>query len=223
VSLALQAYLSGSAALVPHDEAADADDANEPVELGPVVEMLRAYAAPVQIESKAAVEGGHRIEGGIGAEARFALAGNARFTLVSTRTGARFTFRVRAKKDSRDRVACYFVSVLTGPDNTSSYEFLGTIFATERVCTGGGSFGRQYSTVPAREPKFSHGKKSRIGAGAPSAKAFAWWWARAARGTETPECEVWHLGRCGRCGRDLTVPESIACGLGPECASKGGA
>ena len=29
-----------------------------------------------------------------------------------------------------------------------------------------------------------------------------------------------HEGRCGRCGRRLTVPESIEIGLGPECASK---
>ena len=29
--------------------------------------------------------------------------------------------------------------------------------------------------------------------------------------------EIWHEGKCGRCGRKLTVPESIACGFGPEC------
>jgi hypothetical protein len=33
-------------------------------------------------------------------------------------------------------------------------------------------------------------------------------------------CEVYHEGRCGRCNRKLTVPESIETGLGPECASK---
>ena len=30
--------------------------------------------------------------------------------------------------------------------------------------------------------------------------------------------EVWHEGICGRCGRKLTVPESVERGLGPECA-----
>jgi hypothetical protein len=29
--------------------------------------------------------------------------------------------------------------------------------------------------------------------------------------------EVWHEGRCGRCGRALTVPESVERGIGPEC------
>jgi hypothetical protein len=32
--------------------------------------------------------------------------------------------------------------------------------------------------------------------------------------------KVHHEGRCGRCGRTLTVPESIESGIGPECAKK---
>ena len=31
---------------------------------------------------------------------------------------------------------------------------------------------------------------------------------------------ILHEGRCGRCARPLTDPESIKRGLGPECASK---
>jgi hypothetical protein len=31
---------------------------------------------------------------------------------------------------------------------------------------------------------------------------------------------IWHEGRCGRCGRRLTVPESIESGYGPECIGK---
>lgn len=30
--------------------------------------------------------------------------------------------------------------------------------------------------------------------------------------------KVHHEGKCGRCGRELTVPESIESGIGPECA-----
>jgi hypothetical protein len=32
--------------------------------------------------------------------------------------------------------------------------------------------------------------------------------------------DVLHSGRCGRCGRTLTTPDSIERGLGPECAHK---
>jgi hypothetical protein len=128
---------------------------------------------------------------------QFALAGNARLTLVSVKTGTRFTFRVqRGKQDD----APHFVSLLSGSDNESDYVFLGTIFG---------------------DSAYRHGRKSRVSADAPSAKGWAWAWAFLARGELPPACEVWHEGRCGRCGRALTVPESIASGLGPECAQKG--
>ena len=52
---------------------------------------------------------------------------------------------------------------------------------------------------------------------APSAVAFGWVWERRQRLDALP-CEVWHEGRCGKCGRVLTVPESLILGLGPECA-----
>ena len=29
--------------------------------------------------------------------------------------------------------------------------------------------------------------------------------------------EIYHDGRCGKCGRQLTVPASIETGFGPEC------
>ena len=200
MSHALQALLAGSAALVDHG-----DDDREEEEMGEPVEATR----------------GHRIDGGNHAIFSFALAGNARFTLVSKKTGARFTFRVAAKRDERSKeIRCWFVSVLSGPDNGADYAFLGTIFANERIQIGGGAWGPAYGTRKADRPKFVHGKKSRISSSAPSAKAFAWWWSRITAGEEPESCEVWHLGKCGRCGRDLTVPESIACGLGPECASK---
>lgn len=36
-----------------------------------------------------------------------------------------------------------------------------------------------------------------------------------------PNCvEVMHVGKCSRCGRKLTNPESISIGLGPECMKK---
>lgn len=146
---------------------------------------------------------GGRLEGS-GAVLAFVLAGNARFTVVSKKTGARYTFRVRVRTSEKGIPNLHFVQVLTGPDNGTDYEYLGTIFP-----------GRPGTSFPFA--KFVHGKKSRIGEGAPSAKAFAWFWGRLSKGLPVDEAEVWHLGRCGRCGRDLTVPESVACGLGPEC------
>lgn len=125
---------------------------------------------------------------------RFMFAGKPRFTIRSKRTGTRFTYRVKASKDQK----VFFVGVLTGPENEAHYTYLGT-----------------YS-----ERGYSHGRKSAIGPDAPSALAFQFV-ARCLDANRLHEqLEVWHEGRCGRCSRLLTVPESIASGIGPECATR---
>lgn len=124
--------------------------------------------------------------------AQFALAGNAIFTLQSLKTNVRFTYKVRVAEDN---LTMHFVSCLVGPDNCNDYRYLGFI----------------------RRGVFFHGgPKAKIGNEAPSVKAFRWFWERSASGRLTPQLEVSHMGRCGRCGRALTVPESI----GPECITK---
>lgn len=124
----------------------------------------------------------------------YILGGNARFTLVSPKSGLRITYRVEKAENNPE---LYFVSVLVGPDNTRDYAYLGTL--TER---GG----------------FKHGSKSKISRDAPSTKAFAW----LSDNLYDPRVEVWHLGKCSRCGRDLTDPASIQRGLGPVCAERQG-
>ena len=65
----------------------------------------------------------------------FLLAGNARLTLRSLKTGARFTYRVRAKDASADQLGDrgpFFVSLLSGPDNEADYQFLGTMSNSQR-------------------------------------------------------------------------------------------
>ena len=130
----------------------------------------------------------------------YARAGNARVTLVSGATGARFTYRICASKrrDGDDRPPVHFVAVLSGPDNDADYTFLGTVFA---------------------DGTYRPGRNSRIAKDAPSARAFDWAWGYLTDDRLPPGAEVWHEGRCGRCGRSLTVPESVATGLGPICAA----
>ena len=130
--------------------------------------------------------------------ARFVLGGNATFTLENTATGNRFTFKVRALEDRKGAVS-HFVSLLNGSDNEADFAYLGQLYRD--------SF------------DFAHGQKSRIGKDTPSAKAFAWLAKRLLANAAIPEqVRVWHEGRCGCCGRKLTVPGSIASGFGPKCA-----
>lgn len=132
---------------------------------------------------------------------RFMLAGNATLTLVSKRTGERFTYRIKAPKpDGAEGPVSHFVAVLTGPDNNTDYHYLGHIYHTSN--------------------EYQHGRKSKITPTAPSANAFRWFYQVCIERGNVPldQLEIWHEGRCGRCNRKLTVPESIRSGIGPECA-----
>jgi len=128
----------------------------------------------------------------------FLLAGDAHVTFQSRRTGTRFTYRVQVAdpRPGDTHAPPHFVAVLTRPDH---YDYLGTIFERKM---------------------YAHGRKSRISTDAPSAVAFAWVWRYLSGGRKHPELAVYHEGRCGRCGRRLTTPESIETGLGPTCAER---
>ena len=132
----------------------------------------------------------------------YALAGHAVITIRSTKTGERFTYKITEPvtgkllanaKAMGSNAKPHFVKLLWGPENESDYRYIGTIFP---------------------DGNFRTTAKSFAGPDAPSVLAFAW----LSRNWESPLVEVWHEGCCGRCGRRLTVPESIASGIGPICA-----
>jgi hypothetical protein len=141
---------------------------------------------------------------------RFALAGKARLTLVSQRTGTRFTYEIKAPKNPNS--VTHFVGVLTGSNNETDYTYMGQMKASNQ----GSIFG------PDASPEYVSGRKSKVSPESPSAKAFRWFWAKLRTGTMPEGVEVWHEGYCGRCGRLLTVPESVYTGFGDECAAKVG-
>lgn len=120
---------------------------------------------------------------------RFIFAGNSTTTFLNTKTGNRFTYKVKKAKDSD----LYFVSVLTSPE---IYTYIGTIL----------------------NGLYKHGKKSTMTDNAQSVKVFDY----VLKNLKTlPNIiEIWHEGTCGKCGRPLTVPDSIASGIGPECYKK---
>jgi len=138
-----------------------------------------------------------------GQEKDYILAGKAVFTVQNTETGGRFTFQVVKAKpyagQSPDQ-APWFVKVLTGPDNTW-FSYLGVIWGNKNTGT------------------YRHGRKSRILKSAPSSKAFRWLWHAVNNGGLPNKVKLYHEGKCGRCGRRLTVPKSIITGFGPECRS----
>lgn len=123
----------------------------------------------------------------------FVLAGNAIFTVLNTATGKRYTFRVRQP----DSNAPFFVQLLTGPENTRDYTYLGVLNLNGVLKLTGKSHYRDDS-LPVRVFR----QLLRVLWG--DLELPAGW-------------EVNHAGKCGRCGRLLTTPESCERGIGPEC------
>jgi hypothetical protein len=127
----------------------------------------------------------------------FMFAGNARFTLKSAKTGNRYTFRVAKSEDGR----VHFVSLLAGPDNESDYVYVGII----------------------RGNHFTTTAKSKMKPDSEPIRAFDWTVRHLIEDRVPTNLEFWHEGRCGRCARTLTDPESISAGYGPECIKTMGA
>lgn len=131
---------------------------------------------------------------------QFLLAGDAIFT-VEQPNGTHHTFRV-SKVEANDRwPESFFVKLLTGPDNTNDY----TYFAKLDVFTG------QVATT-AKSAQYKDTFVLRL-----LNRVLARVWADDHAAYEAHGYKVHHEGRCGRCGRLLTVPDSLASGFGPEC------
>lgn len=128
---------------------------------------------------------------------RFIRGGRAVLTIKSLKSGEHRTFRVSRK----DETSPFFVGLLSGPDNTADYTYIGVLTEDDGVRLTKASKLTSES-VPVR----------------------AWnYVARHLRADVLPaDAEVMHEGRCACCGRALTHPDSIERGIGPECFSKMG-
>lgn len=134
----------------------------------------------------------------------FITAGKAVFTVaVPADAQARadskphYTFKV-SSFETTDGKTLYSVSLLSGPDNEADYQYLGMLdTATGNVrLTAKSHFADD--TAPVKLIKW--------------ALRHLWEAADLPNGFK-----IHHEGRCARCGRTLTTPESVERGFGPEC------
>ncbi len=125
----------------------------------------------------------------------FMLAGRSTVTLASQKTGARFTYSI---KRIYPDAPMYSIRLLTGPDNEQDYKRLAKVY----------------------EGSISLVSNPCAGEDSPSYRAIRWVLEHLMQGAMPPHVEIWHEGRCGRCGRKLTVPESIGVGIGPDCLAQ---
>jgi hypothetical protein len=125
----------------------------------------------------------------------YALAGNATITLLSGNTDRHFTYKIKKSKDNEN---LYFINLLSGPDNDNDYQYIGCYYSDTEYFH------------PAKP------WKDRVTmAWPPSLRAIRFFLSKLYNIPDN--LHVFHEGRCGRCGRKLTTPESIERGLGPEC------
>lgn len=122
----------------------------------------------------------------------FVLAGKAKITIKAEKSGKHYTYKI--KKGDGD---VWFVQKLTS-DN--KYFYIGTIFPTGFAKT-------------RKSPPLVHLT--------PGFVAFDWFWERLNKNRRIPPgVKLFHAGKCGMCGLELTDPVSIKEGYGPDCRKK---
>ncbi len=130
------------------------------------------------------------------------LAGKATFTFSGK--GRSWTFRVAKKEFENSKAPCFFVKLLTGPNNDADYTYLGMLDAT----TGVVRLTKASTMTPDTE----------------SFRGLNWLLKQLWDGTEDQLAangfELRWSCKCQRCGHTLTVASSIDNRLGPECAQK---
>ena len=125
----------------------------------------------------------------------FIFAGNATITLKSGTTGKHYTYKI--KQSDKDE-NLFFVRSLRGSDNESDYVYIGCYFSDTR------HFHPEKKYVGVEDECLPR-----------SIRAIKYLFKNI---DNIPEhLLVYHEGRCCRCGRKLTTPESIEKGIGPEC------
>lgn len=116
-------------------------------------------------------------------------------------TKPHYTFMVRRMAEKDGLKSPMFASLLTGPDNTSDYQYIGIVNE---------AFGRLHLT-----------KKSKLTTDCWPVKILSRVLLRIFAGQQEMIGKfgftVNHCGKCARCGAVLTTPKSIAAGFGPEC------
>lgn len=128
---------------------------------------------------------------------KYLIGGYGTFTLVGKHS--RFTYKFSRPDTPSPYI---FVRTLTGSDNIRDYTYIG------------------YLNDSLSNPFVLYvGNKGKPDA--PSFKALDWFLTALVHNPAVVgQAEFWHEGVCCRCGRKLTVPESVAAGIGPTCAGK---
>ena len=130
---------------------------------------------------------------------RYLSAGNATFTLESTKIDKRYTYKVYHRKNDKCENR-YIISVMYGPNNNDDFKYLGLWYKDTGVFK-----------VPAS-------RQSTVDTSGWQYKMFNTFIKLLYTDALIPDtCKFYKSGKCACCGRKLTTPESIELGIGPDC------
>jgi hypothetical protein len=151
---------------------------------------------------------------------RFFTAGDALFT-VKNNKGDHYTYSIVTAKDSTGKPKPTFVGLLTGPDNTSSYTYIGILDHDTNRWSSNNPFIRRVIIDDKNAIWLT--PKSKYTVDTVPVRVLRWAIKSVITGSNLPEgYSIQHEGKCCCCGRTLTTPESIDAGIGPICAQKEG-
>lgn len=139
----------------------------------------------------------------------FILAGKAIFTIdvpvsYQEQEGMKshYTYKVNFKKGDGYYADAYFINLLTGPDNTNDYTYLGMLVNDGIRLTNKSPWDMKSWPVMLLRRSIQH------------------IWNGTTDKIIQAGFDIHHVGRCGRCGKPLTTHESIMSRIGPICAKK---
>lgn len=131
---------------------------------------------------------------------KFILAGRCEFVAISGKTGVKIVYEMKRKQSNRGNGDEFIYYLKTKIDSQMVYA--GVIFydkTTELF-------------------KFVQGVKGKVSAFHVNIKSILYILNNFNKGRTTLNLRIYHVGKCGRCGRKLTDEQSILTGLGPTCA-----
>lgn len=136
---------------------------------------------------------------------RMLEAGNLKVTVKSRKTGEYITVQFAVRRRNHDGHGKNWLSV---HPRDATHIFV-------QVPRPHGAFSDKIGTL---YPDFRFAKDRKADSARVWAAMAAWNWVIG--GIEHTQAEFTEASECGRCRRELTDPESIARGIGPECFSK---
>jgi len=128
------------------------------------------------------------------------LAGNSEFSLQNENSKRHYTYKIKSVKKNNSKTSKrYFVNVAFG---YMEFTYAGLLI------------------IEGNKVSYSKGNSGNVSESAESIVGLFWLLNILLNGKNVPDAMgVYHFGKCGKCGRPLTDPESIKIGLGPYCVN----